>query len=383
VSVIKVLLIVEAARHGCGRHVVQLTKGLLDRGHSVHLLYSPLGADSRFLSGVDQLACRKEFSPFRISMRRGPHPGDFGNYLAIRNYCQLHGEFDVAHSHATKAGWLSRFSRLAPCVVYTRHGGPLLSPSLAWPVSFTLRQIELFLSHRTDALIAVSEEEKRLSVLFGIDSRKLMVVPNGIEQNDEDTPALSRSHMRAQFGLREDDFCIGFVGRLRQEKNPELLIEAFDIVRRRNSAARLVMVGDGPLRESLKSLTAKRGLETRVCWAGEVPGRAAMRAFDLFALTSRNEGMPYTVLEAMAEGLPVVSTPVGGAAELIRGRENGMITSGNTPEEFASAIDFGMGLRSHHEQREAALRIASEFSTERMVESTLAIYRACAAGRER
>jgi len=155
-----------------------------------------------------------------------------------------------------------------------------------------------------------------------------------------------------------------------------MLLEAFAQVAHNHPQARLVIVGDGPLRTELEARVNALGLADRVFLPGFIDGRWAMRGFDIFALPSEYEGFPYVLLEAMAEGLPIVATCVGGADQAIVDGENGFVVPVGDVIAFAGALDrllsdealrLSMGAQSR-------LRV-KEFSVEKMVDATLALYR--------
>jgi len=180
-----------------------------------------------------------------------------------------------------------------------------------------------WLARRTAAVIAVSDDEAIHAHGLGIDPHKVHVVPNGIE-NLQLRP---RPEVRSRLGLSPDDFVIGFVGRLAPQKAPDIMLDAFAAVCRKQPAARLVMIGSGPLDEETRRHIERIGLNTRVKMLGDVAAVPLMPAFDVFCLSSRYEGMPYVLLEALAVGLPIVGTRVGGTTMCVEDGWNGLIVS--------------------------------------------------------
>jgi glycosyltransferase involved in cell wall biosynthesis len=132
---------------------------------------------------------------------------------------------------------------------------------------------------------------------------------------------------------------IGFVGRLSDEKAVPILITAFQEVRAQMKHATLTLVGTGPLEQQLKDYCVSLGVAEHVRFAGYVPNSfEALREFDLFVLPSRTEGCPIVVLEAMAMGLPVVATQVGGTPELVVDGSTAVLVPPNDPSSMAEAI---------------------------------------------
>jgi glycosyltransferase involved in cell wall biosynthesis len=120
-----------------------------------------------------------------------------------------------------------------------------------------------------------------------------------------------------------------------REKAPDVFIEALGGLRERSWTAS--MVGDGPLRGDLEGRCAELGVSDRVTWHGSVAGAGAlMRAFDVFVLSSRTEGTPIVLLEAMAAGVPIVATDVGGVSDLVG--EAAVLADGDSPRSLAAAV---------------------------------------------
>jgi glycosyltransferase involved in cell wall biosynthesis len=139
-------------------------------------------------------------------------------------------------------------------------------------------------------------------------------IPNGVEPDQYGTSG--RERWRADWGCAEDEFLIGFVGRLSAEKNLGLLLRAVAACRLPN--ARIVLVGRGPCQAELETLAGELGIGGRVTFAGFIPDPSGCYgAFDLFAMSSATEQMPISLLEAMAAGLPVICTTVGDCAEIL------------------------------------------------------------------
>ena len=132
---------------------------------------------------------------------------------------------------------------------------------------------------------------------------------------------------------------IGTVGRLDEIKRQDLLIRAFGAVRARFPEVHLLLVGDGPRRDELRGLAEGLGLSDCVHFTGyQAEPEKSLQAMDLFALTSRSEGMPLSVLEAWAAGLPVVASRVGGLPELIEHGQTGLLFAPDDETELARVL---------------------------------------------
>lgn len=372
----RVLHILEATGGGAARHVIDLCEGLARRGLEVHLAYSPLRMDRIMRKGLPRLQA-VGVRLLEVPMRRAPHPSDLRAIGVILRYLREAGPFRLVHGHSSKGGGIARLLGLAGLkghrVFYTPHALVTLNPELSWGARVLYEAIERMLALRTDALIAVSEMEVQEALRLGYPKSRVHLIYNGISL-DPISPR-GREEARGELGLKPQDLVVGFVGRFSQQKAPQLLLEAFAKVAPLFPEARLVMVGDGPLKGALVERARALGLEGSVLWPGFMDGRTAMRAFDIFVLPSLYEGFPYAVLEAMAEGLPVIATEVGGVWEAVANEENGFIVPVGSVEGLAEALSRLMkdeSLRVAFVRR--SLERVRRFSVEEMVEATLRVY---------
>ncbi len=174
----------------------------------------------------------------------------------------------------------------------------------------------------------------------GIVSReRLVVIPNGIDTSVFKPSPETRGSTRAALGVEDDHFLWLTIGRLREQKDYPCLIRALSDVHRRRPRTRLLVVGRGPLRTELEELARRSGLQDSISFLGfrrDIP--ALLAAADASVLTSRYEGMPNVVIEALAAQLPVVGTEVGGMRELIADGVNGYLVPPSRPDALASAM---------------------------------------------
>lgn len=186
---------------------------------------------------------------------------------------------------------------------------------------------------RFDAVVAVSEPIQERLVRAGMARSKVHVVRNALPPTrDPEPPAAAR----AQLGIPAESFSVGWVGRLSQEKGLDVLIDALQFLR--DIPFHVSVVGNGQERSRLESLARERGVNDRTRFAGIVPESGPlMRAFDVLVLSSRTEGTPITLLEAMHASVPVVATSVGGIPHVISARE-GLLVPPERPDLLAQAI---------------------------------------------
>jgi glycosyltransferase involved in cell wall biosynthesis len=174
---------------------------------------------------------------------------------------------------------------------------------------------------------------------WSVPRKKLLYLPNGVDTTRFAPPDPGAAEAaRRRLGIAPDETVVGSVGQLRGEKNPERLLRVCAAVMP-GRRFRVLIVGDGALRERLTVLARDLGLAERVVFAGVVDDPAeCYRAMDVFALSSDTEQMPLAVLEAMAAGLPVVSTDVGDVAAMLSAENRGCIVPVGREDAFAVCL---------------------------------------------
>jgi glycosyltransferase involved in cell wall biosynthesis len=175
----------------------------------------------------------------------------------------------------------------------------------------------------------------------GLPAEKVIVIHNGAEVPPLPGPA-ERAAARRAAGLAGKDCLVGTVARLTRVKDLGMLIRAADICRRSRPGIRFCIVGGGPEETALREEVRRRGLEGVVVMTGEQPAAVDLLAgFDVFVLTSTSEGLPNTVMEAMAAGLPCVCTNVGGCPELVvQGVTGHLVPAGDETVLVAKILDL-------------------------------------------
>ena len=227
--------------------------------------------------------------------------------------------------------------------------------------ALALRGSQVVVPARTLAQIATSR--------WHLDPRRVHHIPNGIDAARFDA---APSDGAGFFERRADECVIGSFSPLRPEKNIGRLLSAFAEISASGVPARLVICGDGPERARLTALAVGLGVADRVVFTGHVPGpEAVMRAFDMLAMTSDTEQMPYAVLEAMAARLPVIATDVGDIAAMVAPENRPFIV----PRDAAAGLEAALRrlcrepeLRRHLGQRNRE-RVESEYTVARMADA--------------
>ncbi len=365
----KVLHVVEVANAGVGRHVLDLVEGLRDHDVESVVTYPAAQADSRFLDRLARLGVRGVQFEFD---RRKPWTG----VSAVRSIRRtLVGRHEIAHGHSSFGGALARLAayRVARCV-YTPNAVRSLDPGLTALGRSAVRITEAILDGITDCTIAVSAPEgAHLHSTVG--ASHVRVIPNAVGRR----PVLGRAAAREALGISAQGKAIGFVGRLARQKRVDRLLAA--LARIDLPGAELVVVGDGSERAELEALAESLGVRSRVRWLGEVSGSGGgfdlYRAFDVLAIPSDYEGLSYTLLEALAAGVPVVAT---------EGASSGLLETMDSPHLRVVPNDDVVGLASGI--RELVSRRAGPDapemeplgpSFEDMIDDTLQVYRSVVA----
>jgi glycosyltransferase involved in cell wall biosynthesis len=314
VSALRVALFVNSiAMGGVEEHVRQIVTGLRVRGATA-LLVCPEVSD------IDPLAEAVEHAGVRVvrlSLSR-----DLGLWSCLTRFWQFiwllrSARLHVLHIHLTGYSggrWAVLGAKLArvPATICTIHIAPKVRER--WSIRFE-RQL---MNQVVDCFIAVSQASKRQLIDYaGVSAQKTVAIPNAVELSRyQNIAAASRAETRRQFGIPEDARVLGTLARLDTQKGLTYLIAALPTVLTRFPSVHVLLVGDGPLRSSLHAQARELGVDRRVHFAGQQRDvRRFLAAFDIFVLPSLFEGLPLSILEAMAIGLPVIATRVDGTPE--------------------------------------------------------------------
>jgi glycosyltransferase involved in cell wall biosynthesis len=221
-----------------------------------------------------------------------------------------------------------------------RAGVPIIVSALhstGWPDR--VGRLNRMLSPLTDAFVGVAPSHGRYLIENErFPANRVFVIPNGVD-TCRFSPRPRDAYQLERLGLPHDAKIVGLVAVLRPEKNHELFLRAALLVRKQVPEAHFVLVGNGPQRASLERLTAELGLSRAVHFLGarnDVP--ELLPLFDVFALTSKIEASPVSILEAQACGVPVVATRVGSIPESVIDGETGLLVTPDDVEGVASAV---------------------------------------------
>ncbi|MEB3329557.1 MAG: glycosyltransferase family 4 protein [Candidatus Sericytochromatia bacterium] len=316
------------------------------RGWEVHLACSP-GPRLPALAAAG-IRCH----PIPISRRLL----DAGHVLTLARLWRLMRaeRFDLVHVHTPIAAALGRVAaRLAgvPRVAYTAHGFYFHDEMAPGPRRLHIA-LERALGRLTDAMIAVSGEDAATAVQLGIlPAARVTHVPNGIDPGRfGQAPGAELAAWRARLGLPPDALVVGTMGRLVREKGFGELFEAIARLAPHHPRLHLLVVGDAlasdrdPFKEALLARVDAPPLAGRVHLTGFTDAVPTVLALmDVFALPSYREGLPVSILEAMATGLPVVATDIRGCREEVVAGETGLLVPTRDAARLAEALEQLLG----------------------------------------
>jgi len=327
---------------------------------------------------LESEAIGRGFSVNKLRMRPGLNP--FAAFQILKLAHQ--GAFDLIHSHGYKGnvllGFIPEAIRRTPliCTVhgYTSPRGLHKQRLYEWLDGKALTHL--------DRVVVVSAAMLAHPRLQQVDRGKARVIPNGISPDNplaRALPADVTPNLDPQaVAFCQQGFTIGAIGRLSEEKAFDHLIEAVHLLITGGADLRLLILGEGGKRPELEALVARLGLAHKVLMPGY--RRAAhnyLPFFDIFTLSSRTEGLPITILEAMFAGIPIVATRVGGIPDVIEDLVSGLLVPAAEPKQLANAFRklYSDEALSKRLSLKATSIACQEYTSAIMAERYLALYR--------
>jgi glycosyltransferase involved in cell wall biosynthesis len=290
----------------------------------------------------------------------------------IRNYISKH-QVQILHSHGYKSnvyGLLStlwtRTRKVTTCHNWTKTTRDLRTYSL----------IDKYFLRHFDCIVTVSDELKAELVKRGVSGNKVMTIHNGVSVEKFKVGA-DQGELKREFGFPAHYKVVGTVGRLSPEKGLDIFIRAAGSVLKEFPETAFLIVGDGPMKESLSKLIGTMGIGKNVILTGlRNDVERIYSVLDIFVLSSLNEGLPMVLLEAMAARRPVISTRVGAIAEVVLHGETGLLIQNADSQVLAQTIGFM--LKNEDEAGRLAAngyrRVCKDYSAKRMAEQYLSMY---------
>lgn len=339
-------------------HIKNLTK----QGHTVELACK---TEEAYLPEL------RSYLHHEISFSRSPLAKT--NYVAYKQLKQLlqREKFDVIHTHTPNASALVRLAarKTASKIIYTAHGFHFYKdcPPVKKLLFYTA---EKWLAHATDYLITINQEDYQAAQKFSLKKEGKVYYLAGIgtdivvQKNKQKVQVLKK-----RLGLQPHDFVLLFAAELSKRKNQTFLIETFHLLQQKGyGQLKLLLLGEGSQAENLKKQVEKLHLEEKVFFEGyqqDLP--PYLELADLVVSSSKQEGLPVNIMEALAYGKPVVATKIRGHVDLITDKTQGILVE--TKEEMAEAI---LQVKKHPERFSPALN--ARFSVTSSVLAMAKIY---------
>ncbi len=288
---------------------------------------------------------------------------DFRTIDALKKFLKAK-DIDVLHTHCYKSSLIGLLAvkQLRIPIMATAHG----YTDVTHKVSLYEKLDRFILRYFIDCVVVVADK-----VLGGVIKGRKRIIPNGLNierfQKDDEL----RAQQRKRYLIEDHHRVVGCVGRLSKEKNQMLLLKAVTALIEVDERIRVLLVGDGPEKNTLVDYCETAGISKKVIWTGLLDDVASIyQAMDVFVLSSLTEGVPLTLLEAMASQVPVVATNVGGIPEIINDNVDGLLVTSDDVEDLSTKIDDALKDQEKTEIRvnAAYVKVANQFSLAKMSE---------------
>ncbi len=259
---------------------------------------------------------------------------DLNFIKSIRN-CLIKEDIDILNAHHLSPFYCSFLAtrKTGVKIIFTEHSVWQLEE-----LSLGKKLLNKIIFKRVDALVAISEEMRKYYLeKIGIDDKKVHLITNGIDLNR--FKKIDKNGKKWEFGFKPNDKIIGMVANIRQEKNHKLLLSAFNEIAREMQDIHLLLVGLDCMDGEVQGFSRKFEAADRIHFLGpreDVP--EILNILDIFCLTSLHEGLPISLLEAMACEVPVVGSDVLGIKEVIKHEENGILFESHNKEMLIKTI---------------------------------------------
>jgi glycosyltransferase involved in cell wall biosynthesis len=385
----RILYLTDSTEHGGAEDYLKGLAAQFNRkGYSVRVLLPEAPGMIRLVSQIREQGVETEplpLIPLLPGAVRKTRKAVIVNVLAFCRY------FHRARPHLihfvvswpTRDNWCGMVAALLLRIPYVVDF-QLVPPSILCPPTDRgllkrLGAILRFVFNRADRLICVSRGNRsRLAQLFGIREERIDVVYHGIDTEYYQNPDSARSwQLRKEFGLSRDRIVITTVARLNVQKGHVHLIDAAKSVSAANPKVVFLLVGDGELREELELAVEKAGLSDKFIFAGyrkDIPEILALT--DIFLLPTLFEGLPHSVLEAMAAGCCVVASRVDGVVEVVTEGETGILVDAGNTNQFVEALNSLVSNQDMRKElgRNGKMRASGSFGLNHMLEKIELIY---------
>jgi len=362
---------------GAQRHVFDLATAMKDKGHDVYVALGGEGILKKRLeaAGIYTFSIAGMGRDVNVSK-------DAGSFKEIFSVIKQKRP-DIIHLHSPKAAGLGALAgRLLGVknIIYTVHGWAFNEDRSIWQKAAIIffSWMTMMLSHKT---ILLSGFEYSQAMSFPWIKEKLKLIPLGVKMPTFMSVDGSKQTIAKLIGFDLADFnkrtVIGTIAELHKNKGLPYLVNAMAAVVKEYPSAISVIIGDGEEKAALDLLIKEQKLEKNIFLAGYLEHASEyLKAFNVFALPSIKEGLPYTILEAGQASLPVIATPVGGIPEIVEDMRSGILVQARNQRELAHAISFMIEHPVERKQYGAALKekVATKFSMDKMLSAIEKLY---------
>ncbi|MBU3110759.1 glycosyltransferase family 4 protein [Clostridium lacusfryxellense] len=281
-----------------------------------------------------------------ILFERSPYSiKNINAYITLKKVIEQN-DFNIIHCNTPIGGVLTRLAArkvrsMGTKVIYTAHGFHFYKGAslINWTVYYL---IEKWLAKYTDCLITINEEDYIRCTNNKFKAKSIKIVNGiGIDLNKfQNQTLVKKTELRKKYGYREDDFILIYVAELSYRKHQDLIIDAVNLLSRKIPNIKLLIVGSGKLSQQYVKQVNKLNLQENVHFLGYRKDiECLMNMSDIAVSSSRQEGLPVNVMEAMATGLPIVVTDVRGNRDLVHNGENGYVVDIEDVEMFSSSLE--------------------------------------------
>ena len=285
---------------------------------------------------------------------------------------------DILHLNSSKVGALGALiGKLAgaPKIIFTAHGWAFNDPRPPLQLK-VITFISRFAARFQDKIICVSKYDRRKALEFKIaPAEKIITIHNGI--NAKKIELIARDEAREKLKLDKKDFVIGTIANFYKTKALDTIVLSAISAVHENSNIKFILIGDGPEMGKIEALIQKYKLDEYFILPGMIKNASNyLKAFDIFVMPSKKEGLPYALLEAMAAKVLCVVSAVGGMPEIISNEQNGILIRDMTPGKLQETITklAENKLKMKEMAKAGQQTVLEEFSLKRMVEETLDVY---------
>ena len=328
--------------------------------------------------------CRKKMAlKLMPELRRSINPCfDLIALIKLTHFIKKN-RFDIVHTHSSKAGILGRtaaYLAKTPVIIHTVHGLPFFKEQNRI-LNLLYAAAEKLAAKITAKIVCVSETLIRNALESGVAEKdKFLTIYSGIDFSSYDIREEQTRELKASLNIPENAFVVGKLARLFHGKGHDYLLRAALYLKQKKHNFRILLIGDGILKDSLMRKCRQMGIEENCIFAGLIPPEQIslyLSAVNVLAHTSLHEGLPRAVVQAFALGKPAVCFDVDGACDAVKDGENGFLIPAKDDRLLGEKLDF---LAQHPEQaakmgEQGRMLAFKKFDKKNMIEALAALYK--------